>query len=180
MIFDEAAERISFLGFLFSLIIACLSTIFIFISFINLNAVESVLPKAIVSIPLSWFLSLLFLSNAFKYANVQNQRIFYKIIVSNTYYILLGLTLSLFSIYTLYVYLLCNQKRSLFWLSILTFFYKLFALFPLLNFAVMYLILKRSEPLNKIIRLYLSFSLARYIYINCRTTTDIFDTDSLD
>jgi hypothetical protein len=173
MVGTKLAERISFFMFLAVLLINIIAVLIILFSGSSLFR-EDLLSKAAVALPLSWLLAIVSLSNAFNYVNETNQKIFDVLVRSPLYYLLIILTLSLFSIYTFYVHLLCNQKRTVMWSGKFYFLYKLFALFPFINLAVMYMIIGKKEDVVKILRLYLSFSLARFIYMNYKTNIDVF------
>ena len=173
MIGTKLAERISFIIFIVILIgnISAVLTIF-FVGLTHLGV--GVLPKAVMALPLCWLLSIISLSNAFKYVNEDNQKMFDWLVLMPFYYLLMLMSLSLFSVYTLYVYLLCNQRRTVMWSSKFYFIYKLLAILPIINFVILYKVTIDKEDFGKILKLYLSFSLARFIYQNKKTNIDVF------
>lgn len=175
MILTKTIERISLGGFFFLLLLHSASTFIILISLGDYSLVESELPTAIVAIPILWLLSIIFLSEAFKFVNSVNQKIFDQLVNSQAYYFLVATTLCLFSTYTLFVHLFCNQKRTSLWSKDFLFIYKLFGMFPLINFIVMYKLVRNDMTTRKVIKLYFSLALARYIYMNYKTTSNIFN-----
>lgn len=169
----KTAERISFFVFFIVLFITSMSTLIILSSFLFPNFNINLLSKAIASIPALWLLTIITLSNAFRFANVANQKEFDKFVDLGIYYFIVVLTLGLLPSYVLYVYLMCNRKRT-FIFSIEPLI-KLLGLIPFINFFVMFSLIKSKISLAEKTKLFLSFSLARHIYLNYKTTNDIFN-----
>lgn len=157
--------RAAFYSFLFFFIVnmafglIIIGCIFDLINNIDLCA------KAIVAFSILWFFNIILLINAFGSIDALNRKIYDQLVKSNFYYLFIALTLSLFSVYTIFVYFLCFKKTGI--VSIVT-FPSFLSIFPVINAGVMFSIMYKKKPFIKTLRLYLTFSLARYIYNNYR------------
>jgi hypothetical protein len=175
MMLTKTSERISFFLFFIILLLSSLSTLIIFLSFINSFITVDVLAKAIVAIPLCWFLGIMTISSAFRFANVVNEKQLNRLVNSTIYYPLVFLTMGLLPTYVFYAYLMCHRQRTnMFSLSTEP-LNKIFGLIPIVNSIVMFKIARARISFKESTKLYFSFSLAKYIYLNFKTSTDIFN-----
>lgn len=173
MILTKTSERISFFGFYTILFLSAIPTLIIFLSIKFSLFVNDLLPLSIASIPLLWFLTIIFLSNSFRFANEKNQSSLDTFAKSRTYYLMVFFTLDLLPTYVLYAYLMCNQRRTgIFSIEVLN---KIIGLVPILNFIVMFNIVKTKISFGEATKLFFAFSLARHIYLNFKTSYDIFN-----
>jgi hypothetical protein len=173
MILTKTAERISFFGFYTVLFISSIPTVIMFLSFQFSFFVNDLLPLSIASIPLLWFMTIIFLSNSFRFANLKNQNSLDIFVRSGTYYLMVFFTLGLLPTYVLYAYLMCNQRRTgMFSIEVLN---KIIGLVPILNFIVMFNVAKTKISFREATKLFFAFSLARHIYLNFKASYDIFN-----
>ena len=173
MILTKGSERLAFFGFFTLLFISSIPTLIIFLSFKFSLFVNDLLPLSIASIPLLWFMTIIFLSNSFRFANLKNQNSLDTFVRSRTYYLMVFFTLGLLPTYVLFAYLMCNQRRTgMFSIEVLN---KIIGLVPILNFIVMLNLVKTKISFGEATKLFFAFSLARHIYLNFKVSYDIFN-----
>lgn len=161
---SKIAEKIGFGVFVLVLIGNIIATVIILGGIIGIIEKEEIVAKASALMPIIWLLAVVSLGQAFRYLNVKNRKNYDWLVQSKLYYYLLALTLSLFSVYTLYAYWLCNRERN--WVHGL---YIILSMVPVINFCVMYKIVNRRVGNIELLRLYLAFSLSRFIYLHYRS-----------